>query len=46
MKYLDKINTPKDIKDLNRDELKILCEELREYTINCVSKQEVILPPI
>ncbi len=38
MKYLDKINTPKDIKDLNRDELKILCEELREYTINCVSK--------
>lgn len=38
MKYLDKINSPYDIKKLSIDELKILCSEIREYLLNTVSK--------
>ena len=38
MKLLDNINTPQDIKHLDKDELNILCGELREYVIESVSK--------
>lgn len=38
MNYLDKINSPKDLKDLNINELKVLSNELREYLIDSVSK--------
>jgi 1-deoxy-D-xylulose-5-phosphate synthase len=38
MKLLDKINYPCDLKKLNQDELKTLCDELREFVINVVSK--------
>lgn len=38
MKYLDKINSPNDIKNLSIDELNILCSEIREYLLNTVSK--------
>ena len=37
-KYLDKINSPKDIKTLNHDELELLCAEIRELLIESVSK--------
>lgn len=38
MKYLDKINSPDDLRRLNINELKILSDELREYIIESVSK--------
>lgn len=38
MSYLDKINSPKDLKELNINELKILSSELRNYILNSVSK--------
>ncbi|NLJ57267.1 MAG: 1-deoxy-D-xylulose-5-phosphate synthase, partial [Tissierellia bacterium] len=38
MNYLDSINTPDDIKNLNIDELNILCGQLREYILKSVSK--------
>jgi len=38
MKYLDKINSPKDIKLLSIDELYELAQELREVIINTVFK--------
>lgn len=38
MKYLDNINTPEDIKQLNMNELNNLCGELREYILESVSK--------
>ena len=34
---LNKVNSPKDIKSLNMDELRILCEEIRHYMIECCS---------
>ncbi len=37
-KYLDKINFPSDLKKLNRSELKLLSEEVREEMINAVSE--------
>ncbi len=37
MSYLENINSPKDIKKLNIDELNALCEEIRELMINTVS---------
>lgn len=37
-KYLDKINSPEDLKKLNYSELKEVCQELRDYIINVVSK--------
>lgn len=33
--YLDKIDSPADIKKLDIKQLEILCEELREYIIEC-----------
>ena len=38
MNYLDGINSPKDIKKLNIDELEALCGEIREFMIDSVSK--------
>jgi len=38
MSYLEKINTPSDIKNLSRSELKSLAKELRTFIINSVSK--------
>lgn len=36
--YLEKINSPKDIKKLNREELETLCEEIRTLMIRTVSQ--------
>lgn len=38
MSYLENINSPKDIKKLNIDELDALCGEIREVMIDTVSK--------
>lgn len=38
MKLLDNINYPKDIRDLSIDKLGILCQEIREYMIECCAK--------
>jgi len=35
---LDSVNSPKDLKKLNRDQLKILAQEIREKILNTVSK--------
>ena len=37
MAILEHINSPKDIKSLNFDQLKVLCEEIRKYMIDCCS---------
>lgn len=34
-KVLDKIDSPKDVKALDMDELRTLCEEIRHYMIEC-----------
>lgn len=38
MKYLDKINSPLDLKNLSIDELNFLAEEIREFLLNSISK--------
>ncbi len=38
MSYLDNINCAKDLKNLNLDELNILCGEIRSFMIDSVSK--------
>ena len=38
MSYLERVNSPKDIKKLNNDELEQLCEEIRSLMIEIVSK--------
>ncbi len=38
MKILDNINNPSDIKNLNIKELSTLCQEIREYMIECCSE--------
>ena len=38
MSYLENINSPKDIKKLNIEELEQLCQEIREFMIDSVSK--------
>lgn len=37
-KILDKINSPEDIKTLTPEEINLLCEEIREFLIDTVSK--------
>ena len=37
MYFLDKINSPKDMKDLSRSDLEVLAEEIRKYIIDVVS---------
>ena len=38
MNILDKINSPKDLKKLNRKDLISLCDEMRSFIIESVSK--------
>lgn len=38
MSYLENVNSPKDIKKLNIDELDVLCDEIRKMMIETVSK--------
>ena len=38
MSYLDEVNSPKDIKKLNIDQLNELCGEIRQKMIETVSK--------
>jgi len=38
MNLLDKINSPKDLKKLNRNELTKVCDEIRTFIIESVSK--------
>ncbi len=35
--FLDKINCPDNIKSLNKEQLKMLCAEIRDYIIRCCS---------
>lgn len=37
-KVLDNINSPSDIRSLNTRELEVLCKEIREYMIDCCSR--------
>ena len=34
LSVIERINSSKDVKELNRDELELLCSELREFEIN------------
>ena len=34
---LDRVNSPEDIRDFNTEQLRQLCEEIREYMIECCS---------
>ena len=38
MNLLDKINSPKELKKLSRSELVTLCDEIRSFIIESVSK--------
>ena len=38
MSFIEKINSPKDIKQLTRSELSILADEIREIIVDVVSK--------
>jgi 1-deoxy-D-xylulose-5-phosphate synthase len=38
LKLLEQIDSPKDVKKLSRKELLQLCDEIREYLIDCCSK--------
>lgn len=37
-KYLDRINSPEDLKKLDLTELKVLADELRDYLVDTISK--------
>lgn len=37
MSYLENVNSPKDIKKLDNDQLETLCEEIREFMVDTVS---------
>lgn len=37
MKFLDKVNSPEDIKDFKIEELEELCSEVRNYMLECCS---------
>lgn len=43
--YLDKINSPRDLKKLSVDELNVLCSEIRDKLITTVSKNGGHLSP-
>ena len=43
--YLDKIDSPSDLKKLSIDELEILCSEIRDKLIKTVSKNGGHLSP-
>lgn len=37
-RLLDKIDSPKDLKGLGTEDLKLLCAEIREYMVDCCSR--------
>lgn len=37
-KLLEKIDSPQDLRKLNTEELKMLCQEIREYIVECCSQ--------
>ncbi|MBR7156863.1 MAG: 1-deoxy-D-xylulose-5-phosphate synthase, partial [Bacteroidales bacterium] len=37
-KILDNINSPEDLKKLSIKDLEVLCSQIREYMIDCCSK--------
>ena len=37
-KYLDKVNSPKDIKNMNVEELDLLAKDIRKFLVRSVSK--------
>ena len=39
MKILEKVNGPQDLKDLSKEELNILAEEIREGLFNRLTKK-------
>ena len=38
MKYLDKLKSPADVKNLNEDDLPLLAQEIREVLVDTVSQ--------
>ena len=38
MKYLDKINSPKDLKSIPKEELREVCKELRNYITDTINE--------
>lgn len=38
MKILDTVNTPSDLKKLNNEQLNVLCDEIRKFTVDAVMK--------
>lgn len=44
-KYLDKINSPEDLRSLSVDELRVLCSEIRDKLVTTVSKTGGHLSP-
>ena len=36
-RILSKVDSPADVKRLTMDELRVLCEEIRQYMIECCS---------
>ena len=38
LKYLPKIKSPKDLRELDRDSLHMLCDELRFYTVDTITE--------
>ena len=45
MPILEHINSPKDIKSLNIGQLRTLCEEIRQYMIECCAVNHGHLGP-
>ena len=37
LSVIERINSSKDVKELNRDELELLCSELREFEVNSIA---------
>ena len=37
MSVIERINSSKDVKELSRDELRVLCSELREFEVNSIA---------
>ena len=38
LKYLNKIKSPDDLNKMTNDDLRILCDELRYYTVNTITE--------
>ena len=44
--YLEQIGSPADVKKLTQPQLKILCEEIRSFLIENVSKTAAYISPV